>query len=177
MFFELKFMHLLPFSQYEKLYKKGFGLRYNDNLLISDFELFFSLEQNLLDDHQKEKIKKEIKSAKEFAKKNKEVYEVFKFLRKNGYIARETLDIETNELYLLCSKKGYRQERDITKFIIKVFGTNDEIKLEKITNDVKMALEMKKSLVYAIVKNREKNQESEEIDDLHFYGIISMKFD
>jgi tRNA splicing endonuclease len=176
MFFELKFMHLLPFSQYEKLYKKGFGLRDNNNLLISDFELFFAFEQNLLDD-EKEKIKKEIESAKEFAKKNKEVYEVFKFLRKNGYIARETLDIETNELYLLCSKKGYRQERDITKFIIKVFRNEDEIKLEKITNDFKTALEMKKSLVYAIVKNREKNQESEEIDDLHFYGIISMKFD
>jgi len=157
-------MHVLDFSKYEMLYNHGLGFRDNGNLILTDFELFYAFENGII----KEKIlEKETLKAKDIVEKNRNAYLVFKMLRNNEYIARETYEVETSSIYLLVGKKGFRQEKDRTAYIIKVFNDNEEIRMEKFERDVRNALDMKKSLVYAIVHE-------EKID---FYGIINMKFD
>ncbi|MEM4295590.1 MAG: hypothetical protein QXS91_02165 [Candidatus Anstonellales archaeon] len=152
--------------KYEKVYNVGIGLKQGEKLLLTEFELFYALENGLID---KEEIKNEIKGideVKDYIEKNRHTYEVFKYLRDNGYIARETIDNEGNT-YLLVGKKGFRQGKDRTAYLMRVIKDSEYISAKTAKNDITKALMMKKGLVYAVKEN----------NAITFLGIVNFRFD
>ncbi len=119
----------------EKLKNLGFGNLENEIMHFNQYELRYCFEKKYIEE-------------KQGFNGNENIYKVFKELRQNGIITRIGKDNELLRVY----QKGYRPGEDRTKYLMKVFGKNEKIQKEDITQLLKISKKMRKELVFALVE-------------------------
>jgi len=72
-------------------------------------------------------------------------YEVYKDLRRKGYIVRPSPEEKILRVY----RKGYRPEEDRTLYLLRIVEPGEEIGKAQLMEDLRKAGSMKKELVYA----------------------------
>lgn len=117
-----------------KLVELGFGIEKDDQLELSELELFYAIEKGHISGE-----KPEIDEKK---------YIVFKDLREKSYIVGFS---EAND-YFRVYRKGYRRGEDRTLWLLRVLDS-DRIGLDDLGKDLAEAGKMRKDLVYAVVEN------------------------
>lgn len=144
--FKSKKFFVEDFKDFDFLESKGFGFRFEESLLISEFEALYLLETNTIQIFNYKNEVLEFDDVVSKLKVNLDEFVVFKDLKSKGYVIRTGAKFGTTfRVY-----KG-KNETNHSLWIVNVVKENEKIEFVNVLAKNRVAHSTNKKLIFAIV--------------------------